>query len=63
MTVKQPPRGEKLALTYLKSYECKDCGGKGIVEYGHITVAHDMSRCSRARWLRMRHPGLINIRG
>jgi hypothetical protein len=61
--VSKPPRGAELAWTYLKSYECEDCGGKGIVEFGHVSVAHDMSRCSRARWLRMRHPELINIRG
>ena len=61
--VVKPLRGERLALEYLKSYECSECGGKGSVQFGHIIVGHNVSRCSLARSLRMRFPGLSKVRG
>ena len=63
MASSQRPKGEILAWTYLKPFECPDCGGKGVVEHGHVSVAHNVSRCQTAKRIRMRYPHLSKVRG
>lgn len=53
--------GADLARSYLKGFQCPDCGGTGVVELGRVRVAHTMG-CYGAQWLRARHPGLAYVR-